>query len=86
MAQNRFPEAESLYRQAHGIDRIELGEGHPDCAIDLGNLGSCLAAQDKPEEARPLLTQALEIFRATLPPDHPHITETLNRIANLPTP
>ena len=33
-----------------------------------------------------MLEQALAIFRAALPPDHPHIAETQRRLAALPDP
>jgi len=64
-------EAEALYREALEIDRATLGEAHPEYAKDLGNLGW-------------LLEQALAIFRAALPAEHPHIAETERRLADLP--
>jgi len=65
--------AEDLYREALEITREGAGEGQPNYAIRLDNLAGVLAIQGKPEKARPLYEQALEIFRATLPPNHPHI-------------
>jgi len=82
-AQGRYEQAEGLYREALEIGRATIGEGHPDYAIRLGNLGQLLGQMDRAEEGREMLEQALEIFRATLPPDHPHIAETERRIAVL---
>jgi hypothetical protein len=38
------------------------------------------------EEARPLYQQALVIFQATLPADHPYISLLKQSIASLPLP
>ncbi len=76
-------EAEKLYLKAMDITAAALGKEHPTYAIRLGNLGRLLGVQGKVEEAREVLRQALAIFEATLPSDHPHIAETQRRIDTL---
>ena len=70
-------EAEGLYREALEIDRATIGEGHPDYAIDLVNLGRLLgqAGRGAEGQGRDMLERALAIFRAALPEGHPHIAE-----------
>ncbi|RXV64275.1 hypothetical protein C6W92_07635 [Roseovarius sp. A46] len=50
----------------------------------LNNLAGVLVKLNRTAEARPLLEQALAIFRATLPADHPHIGVVEGRLAALP--
>ena len=61
-----------------------IGEAHPDYAIHLVNLGSLLGQTDRVAEGRGMLEQALTIFRAALPPDHPHIADTQRHLDALP--
>jgi len=59
---------------------------HPSYAIRLGNLGRLLGETDRVAEGREMLEQALAIFRATLPVDHPHIVITQGHLDALPDP
>jgi tetratricopeptide (TPR) repeat protein len=60
----RYREADTLYRAVLVSARARLGERHPTVAIILGNLGNMLARQmGKPDEAEPLVREALEIDR-----------------------
>ena len=70
-ALGRYPEAEGLYRQALEIDRVTIGEAHPDYAICLNNLAAVVEAQGRYPEAEGLYRQALEIDRATIGEAHP---------------
>ena len=82
--QGRYDDAERLYREALEIDREGVGEGHPSYAKHLNNLAGVLMNQDRPEEARALLQQALEIFRATLPPRSSEYSECGKRSRQSP--
>jgi len=85
-SQEQFAEAEALYWQALEITRDALGEVHPSYAIRLVNLGSLLVKSDRVEEGREMLERALAIFRAALPPDHPHIASTQHYLDALTAP
>ena len=52
----------------------------------LGNLGRLLGETDRVAEGREMLEQALAIFRATLPVDHPHIATAQRHLDALPAP
>ena len=75
-----------MFRGAVEIDRKTIGEEHPDFAMHLANLGQLLGDMGRKDEARPMLLQSLDIFRAALPADHPHIAEAERRLAALGTP
>ena len=77
-------EAELLHRQALEITREALGEAHLNYALGLGNLGRLLGETDRVAEGRGMLEQALAIFRAALPADHPHIAITQGHLDALP--
>lgn len=84
LSQNRFDDAEELYRLAIEISEQTLGRDHPDYAIHLGNLGQVLSSQGKDAEAKSPLLEAMRIFEAALPADHVYIQETQRRLNDLP--
>ena len=79
-------EAEGSTARRWRSTRETIGEAHPDYAIRLGNLGSLLGQTDRVAEGRAMLEQALAIFRAALPPDHPHIAEAQRTSPRCPIP
>lgn len=81
--QERYPEAEALFRDALAIGANTIGTAHPDYAIDLNNLGVNMYYQEKFPEARDLLEQALTIRKATLPADHPDIATNEENLAHV---
>lgn len=62
--QNRFAEAEPLYRNLIAIDEKALGPNHPGVALDLSNLAMLLINQKRCAEAEPLLKKALAIYES----------------------
>ncbi|WP_300055959.1 tetratricopeptide repeat protein [uncultured Roseobacter sp.] len=82
-AQGEFAEAEALYREALEIDRLTIGEEHPDHAIHLSNLAAVVLAQGRYEEAESLQRQALQIGRATIGEEHPTYAIHLNQLARV---
>ena len=78
--QNRFEEAEELYRLA--LERREkiLGPDHTDTLSTLHNLAFTLSGQKRFEEAEGLYRLALERRGKILGPDH---TDTLSTLHNL---
>jgi serine/threonine-protein kinase len=57
--------------------------GNRALAIVKGQLGSCLAAEGREEEARPLLEQSVRTLEATVGPTHPQTIEARERLAAL---
>jgi tetratricopeptide (TPR) repeat protein len=58
-----------------------LGPEHPDALSSMGNLAHVLFDQGKPDEARKLVEQELEIRRRTLGPEHADTLESMNNLA-----
>lgn len=79
----RPKEAELTYRAA--IDRLErLGQGETvGYAIALDNLGNLYMESRRLAEAEPVRLRAIEIFRKSLPPAHPHIVTASQNLAVL---
>ena len=65
--------AEELSRRSLLLFRESQGEGHPDYAIVLFNLGSILVKTGRSMEGVALLEEALEAGRKSLPPDDPQL-------------
>ena len=61
--QERYREAELLYREALEIRQRALGREHPDVAQSLNNLAELYRAQGDYEQALPYLEQSLVIWR-----------------------
>ncbi len=66
-------EAERCYRRALAIKERLFGRDSPDAALTSNNLGKLLTRMGRPDEAIPLLQQALAVFEARLTPGHPHL-------------
>jgi len=59
--QQRYEEAERLYRRALAIDEAAFGGQHPSVARDLGNLAGLYVEMKRPAEAEQASTKALGI-------------------------
>lgn len=66
-----FVSAEQHLRQAAILQEQQLGEGHPDLANTLNNLGIVSEYVGKPAEAEASYRRAYRIASAALPADHP---------------
>ncbi|MEM9907919.1 MAG: tetratricopeptide repeat protein, partial [Cyanobacteria bacterium P01_D01_bin.44] len=76
-------QAEALYQTAINIYRNAFGEGHPNIAVGLLNLGSLYQAQGRYAEAEALFKQAVGIQQASYGDTHPEIVLTLGSLGLL---
>ncbi|WP_300016548.1 tetratricopeptide repeat protein [uncultured Roseobacter sp.] len=82
-AHGRPNDAERLYREALEIDRVTIGEGHPEHATRLNNLAGVLREQGRLEEAERLYREAIEIDRVAIGEEHPSYAIRLSNLARL---
>jgi hypothetical protein len=68
-------ESEGHTRAVLVVQRRVLGPAHPDSLDSQVNLAAIVANQGRVAEALPLLTAAIEGYRATHGPDHPMLVE-----------
>ncbi len=80
-AQDKYAEAEPLFRRALAIREKALGPDHADVARTLNNLAALHRLQNQPAEAEPLIRRALGILEKALGPEHPEVAGTLNNLA-----
>ena len=81
--QDRFPEAESLYRRALTISEAHLGSEHPRVLPIHENLGYLLEVMGKYDEAEVEFRQALRIGERAFGPEHPKLYGTLRYLVQL---
>mmetsp|Transcript_23131 Transcript_23131/g.72501 ORF Transcript_23131/g.72501 Transcript_23131/m.72501 type:complete len:131 (+) Transcript_23131:247-639(+) len=95
--QDRYSDAELLYRRAIAIGEKALGPAHPDLATWLTNLAGLLRAQvglpsDRAasfvdcrdyEQALSPADQTASIFLGTFGPNHPHSQKTAELVRDL---
>lgn len=74
----KFDEAAQLLREAVDISRKIDGEGSPNYAIDLQNLGGALINLGNLNAAEETERRSLQVRRAITGEDHPDIAYTLN--------
>ena len=75
--------AEALHRQVLELRKGLLGEGHPDVASSLDNLGAVIYHQDRLDEALVLYEQALALRLAALGADHEDVGTSLNNLGGV---
>jgi tetratricopeptide (TPR) repeat protein/predicted Ser/Thr protein kinase len=80
---SRAAEAEGMFVRAIERAQIVYGPNHPQLAKLLNDAGFHAAYNGDLKSARARMTQALELRRATLPPDHPHLLRSYVAIAGL---
>jgi tetratricopeptide (TPR) repeat protein len=81
--EGRFPEATAAARQLLEMQRLELGENHPDYATSLSNLALLLQRQGDLAGAEPLLRQVLALRTTLLGNSHPDRATALNNLGEL---
>jgi len=81
--QDKYVEAEPLYRRSLEIREKTLGPNHLDVAASLNDLAEIYYYQVKYAEAEPLYRRSLEIREKTLGPDHPDVARSLSSLALL---
>ena len=82
VAQQKYDEAEGLYRRAMAIREKVLGDDHPDVAHTLTNLSLVYSLQRKFGEAEVVLRRALEIQEKALGESDMTVAMTLNLLAS----
>jgi tetratricopeptide (TPR) repeat protein/tRNA A-37 threonylcarbamoyl transferase component Bud32 len=83
----RFDEAETVLRDALERAARVQGPRHPDTAITMGMLSKAIRGarpDGDPGEARRLARDALSVFEAALPPDHPFIRRAREQLDRFP--
>jgi CHAT domain-containing protein/Tfp pilus assembly protein PilF len=83
VAQDRYAEAEPLYKRSLAIDEKALGPDHPNVATALNNLALLYKVQGRYAEAEPLYKRSLAIREKALGPDHTNVATALNNLASL---
>jgi tetratricopeptide (TPR) repeat protein len=81
LGQEKFDEAEALFRRAMAIRARVLGDDHPDVAHSLTNLSTLYSLQRRFGEAEGLLRRALEIQTRALGDSDYNVGSTLNLLA-----
>ena len=79
--QNRYAEAEPLYKRALETHKSLLGSDHTDTGETLEGLGHVYFHQGRFAEAEPLLQRGLEIFQKNLGPNHPSVAKAWLNLA-----
>ncbi len=81
-SEQRFDEAQMVYREALMFFREMDGNEHPEStATVLNNLGDLENARGNPAKALEWLEQSFRIRKRTLPPDHPLLAVTMDNLA-----
>src|SRR5260370_773531 len=81
--QDRYADAEPLFKRALAIREKALGTNHPLVATSLNNLAELYRAQGRYAEAETLYQRALAVREKALGLDHPNVAQSLNNLAEL---
>lgn len=81
--QGDYESAELLFRNALSMNEKQLGEDHPNIAVDLHNLGLLCYALEKYNDAETFLMRAWAIERRVLGPMHQETLATLEALSEL---
>ena len=82
-AQDRYADAEPLYKRALAIYEEAFGPDHPNVAGSQNNLATLYDDQGRYAEAERLYKRSLAIREKTLGPDHPDVALSLNNLGHL---
>jgi tetratricopeptide (TPR) repeat protein len=82
-AQQKYAQAETLYKQVLEIETAQLGADHPSTLNTKNNLAALYASQRKDEQAESLYLEVLKGQTAKLGAEHPGTLATLNNLAAL---
>src|SRR5260370_10052644 len=78
-----YESSERYHLHALTIREQLLGAMHPHTARSLNNLGELYSAQERYDEAEPLLRRALHIREASLESANPDVATVLENLARL---
>jgi tetratricopeptide (TPR) repeat protein len=91
--QERYADAEPLFKRALAIREKSLPRDHPDLGQSLNNLATLYEKQDRHADSEPLFERALAIYEKAAGPEHPAVATLLNNLARstrsraaMPTP
>jgi tetratricopeptide (TPR) repeat protein len=80
-SQERYKDAEPLYRRALQIAEKTFGPDHPHVASSLNNLGGTLVGLGNYKEAELVLVKAQAIIENTYGVAHPYVASGLENLA-----
>ena len=81
--QNKYIEAESIYKWALQISEKSINQYPSFMALSLNNLALLYCDQGRYEEAEPMYKRSLEIRERILGSEHPDVALSLNNLAEL---
>ena len=81
--QQRFAEAEPLFKRALAIREKSLPREHSDVGQSLNNLATLYVKQERYADAEPLFQRALAVYQKAGGPEHPAVATLLNNIGQL---
>jgi tetratricopeptide (TPR) repeat protein/CHAT domain-containing protein len=84
-AQNRFAEAEPIYKRVLALQEKSLGPSHPNIAATLTDLGNMYAAQARFQEAEAVFRRTLAISERSYGAAHVNTAIALNNLGNVQT-
>ena len=81
--QQRYGDAEPLFKRALALREKSLTPGHPDIAQSLNNLATLYEKQDRHTDSEPLFKRALAIYQKAAGPEHPAVATLLNNLGQV---
>lgn len=81
LKQNRFAEAEQVYRLSLDIRKKLLGVNHLDVAKSLSHVADLYQMQGRNAEAEPLTLEILSIYEGNFGPEHPGVATIVTNLA-----
>jgi tetratricopeptide (TPR) repeat protein len=81
--QERYGEAEPLFKRALAIREQALGRDHPDVGQSLNNLATLYDKLDRHADSEPLFKRALVVYEKAAGPEHPAVATLLNNLGQV---
>ena len=82
-AKRDFPKSEALLSESMELWRKLRGDGHPEYALVMQNLGEIYEDNNKPDQAQKLMRRALEIRQRTYGTSNSETMHSMYRLTNL---
>ena len=81
--QQRYADAEPLFKRALAVREKSLGRGHPDLGQSLNNLATHYEKLGRHGNSEPLFKRALAIYEKAAGPEHPAVATLLNNLGQV---
>ncbi len=81
--QERYADAEPLFKRSLAIREKALPRDHPDVGQSLNNLATLYEKQDRHADSEPLFKRSLAIYEKALGPEHPAVATLLNNLGQV---